>query len=262
MTVQIESGVCTVTNLQYGMYSECRKEEWSACRHFTHFKKMYDTHYNCIDHQRLGTPDNCQSHSNKVTHQRWTAKIRFAQVSSCTWCFLERPFYGSYSWSTSNAYGLRCCFTHMLIDLLNIFTWFPQLPKLMLRAPLINLYIQNGFRLNGLSSTIVCDRDSKFVSAFFKEVFQKLGANLLFNTAHHPQTVKPKEWTSSSKIYSEHLSIINRIFGIDVWFYVNLQLTVRFILVPVTPCFTWNMNNATSSTQHCWYLHVSPAVAL
>ena len=51
-----------------------------------------------------------------------------------------------------------------------------------------NLYIQNVFRLHGLSSTIVCDRDPKFSSVFFKEVFQQLGTNLLFSTAYHPQT--------------------------------------------------------------------------
>ena len=51
-----------------------------------------------------------------------------------------------------------------------------------------NLYIQNVFRLHGLSTAIVCDRDPKFTSTFFREVFHQLGTNLLFSTGNHPQT--------------------------------------------------------------------------
>ena len=50
------------------------------------------------------------------------------------------------------------------------------------------LYIQNVFRLHGLSSTIVSDRDPGFTAAFFKEVFSQLGTQLAFSTANHPQT--------------------------------------------------------------------------
>ena len=51
-----------------------------------------------------------------------------------------------------------------------------------------DLYIQNVFRLHGLSTTIVCDRDPRFTAAFFKEVFEKLGTQLCLSTANHPQT--------------------------------------------------------------------------
>ena len=61
--------------------SKIISEEWSACSHFTHFKKMYNTHYKCIDHQRLGTPDNCQSHSNKVTISRLLIKLQWFKFS-------------------------------------------------------------------------------------------------------------------------------------------------------------------------------------
>ena len=50
-----------------------------------------------------------------------------------------------------------------------------------------DLYIQNVFRLHGLSTTIVCDRDPRFTAAFFKEVFGKLGTQLCLSTANHPQ---------------------------------------------------------------------------
>ena len=44
------------------------------------------------------------------------------------------------------------------------------------------------FRLHGLSSSIVCDRDPRFTSAFFQGLFKKLGTKLSFSTANHPQT--------------------------------------------------------------------------
>ena len=51
-----------------------------------------------------------------------------------------------------------------------------------------NLYIQHVFRLHGLSSSIVCDRDPRFTAQFFQEVFRLLGTKLSFSTAKHPQT--------------------------------------------------------------------------
>lgn len=51
-----------------------------------------------------------------------------------------------------------------------------------------NLYIQHVFRLHGLSSSIVCDRDPRFTAQFFQEVFRLLGTKLSFSTANQPQT--------------------------------------------------------------------------
>ena len=49
-------------------------------------------------------------------------------------------------------------------------------------------YIQNVFRLHGLSYSIVCDRDPRFTASFFQEVFDQLGTKLALSTANHPQT--------------------------------------------------------------------------
>ena len=50
------------------------------------------------------------------------------------------------------------------------------------------LYVNNVFTLHGLSKSIVSDRDPRFTSAFFKEVFAILGVKLRMSTANHPQT--------------------------------------------------------------------------
>ena len=50
------------------------------------------------------------------------------------------------------------------------------------------VYINSVFRLHGLSRSIVPDRDPRFTSAFFSEVFKLLGTSLKMSTANHPLT--------------------------------------------------------------------------
>ena len=51
-----------------------------------------------------------------------------------------------------------------------------------------DLYIQNIFRLHGLSRSIVSDRDPRFTSEVYRNIFNRLGVDLKFSTANHPQT--------------------------------------------------------------------------
>ena len=50
------------------------------------------------------------------------------------------------------------------------------------------IYVDRIFSLHGLSKTIVCDRDPRFTSVFFQEVFSAIGTELKMSTANHPQT--------------------------------------------------------------------------
>jgi hypothetical protein len=53
---------------------------------------------------------------------------------------------------------------------------------------LAKLYISNAYRLHGLSTTMIGDRDKLHTSQYFRSLFEQLGTTLNLSTAAHPHT--------------------------------------------------------------------------
>ena len=74
---------------------------------------------------------------------------------------------------------------------------------------LAEVFVNNIVRLHGIPKSIISDRDPRFVSAFWKELFTNIDTNLRFSTANHPQTDGQTERTNRTleqylRLYAKH----------------------------------------------------------
>jgi len=62
-------------------------------------------------------------------------------------------------------------------------------------APLADLFVIEIVSRHGQPVSITSDRDSRFVSSFWKTLFESMSTKLQFRTAYHPQTNGQSEHT-------------------------------------------------------------------
>ncbi|GKE07114.1 reverse transcriptase domain-containing protein [Tanacetum coccineum] len=60
---------------------------------------------------------------------------------------------------------------------------------------LARMYLKEVVRKHGIPVSIICDRDPRFASNFWKSLQRALGTNLDMSTAYHPQTDEQSEKT-------------------------------------------------------------------
>ncbi|CAN6472758.1 unnamed protein product [Victoria cruziana] len=84
----------------------------------------------------------------------------------------------------------------VVVDRLTKHAHFVPLPRKYNASVTAEAFQRSIGRLHGMPQTIVCDRDSIFVSSFWREFMKLGGVRLNFSTAHHPQTDGQTEVTN------------------------------------------------------------------
>lgn len=71
-------------------------------------------------------------------------------------------------------------------DRLTKYVYFVPVSQPYSAAKIASLYMQHIFKLHGMPSSIVSDRDATFTSLFWFELFRLQGTVLAMSTAYHP----------------------------------------------------------------------------
>jgi hypothetical protein len=75
-----------------------------------------------------------------------------------------------------------------MVDRLSKYTHFLPLKHPYSASSVVLVFFDHIFKLHGLPTTIVCDRDVAFTSKFWQELFTLQGTKFNFSSAYHPQT--------------------------------------------------------------------------
>ena len=103
----------------------------------------------------------------------------------------------------------NCTSIFVIVDRFSKMSHFIPLPQQADAPVLAQVFIDNIVKLHGLPRSIVSDRDPRFVSSFWREMFSILDTKLRFSTANHPQTDGQTERTNRTleqylRLYAKH----------------------------------------------------------
>jgi hypothetical protein len=122
----------------------------------------------------------CQT--NKASNQKPQGLLRTLPIPSKPWESVGMDFLGPFPPSEGSNY--------LLVVICRLTSMVHLIPtRTDARAvDVAQLFYRHVWRLHGLPKSIVSDRDSKFTSAFWRELNTAVGTDLLMSTAYHPQT--------------------------------------------------------------------------
>jgi hypothetical protein len=87
--------------------------------------------------------------------------------------------------------GKDCIF--LVVDRLTKFSHFFTISMEFSSSQVADLFFKEIFRLHGIPNMIVSDRDNRFMSIFWQELFWLVGIDLTPNTSYHPHTDRKTE---------------------------------------------------------------------
>jgi hypothetical protein len=76
----------------------------------------------------------------------------------------------------------------IFVDMLTKMAHFVPTVTTVDASQLANIYMSNIYKLHGISRVIISDRDPKFTSSIWQNLFKQLGTKLNISTSYHPQT--------------------------------------------------------------------------
>ena len=76
----------------------------------------------------------------------------------------------------------------VVVDGLSKYAHFCALPHPFTPTLVAQAFIDQIFKLHGMPTSIVYDRDPAFTGKFWQELFKLQGTQLQLSTAYHPQT--------------------------------------------------------------------------
>lgn len=122
----------------------------------------------------------CQA--NKPSNQRIAGLLHSLPIPQYPWQSVSMDFVGPFPPSQGYDYlWVIMCRLTSHVHLIPTTTTIKA-------SDLAWIYVREIVRLHGVPESILSDRDSKFTSAFWREMQRLLGTRLLMSTAFHPQT--------------------------------------------------------------------------
>ncbi|NCU37264.1 hypothetical protein EOM75_14810, partial [Candidatus Falkowbacteria bacterium] len=120
---------------------------------------------------------------NKASNQKPFGLMQSHSIPEAPWAAMSMDLMTDLP-VTSTGYDAIVVFVCMLTRMIRAI----PCTKTVTAQQLAQLFIQHVFKLHGVPTKIVSDRDPRFTSEFWGHFFKSLGSSLNMSTANHPQT--------------------------------------------------------------------------
>jgi hypothetical protein len=122
----------------------------------------------------------CQQNKSELTHP--AGLLQPLPIPKQKWESISMDFITG----LPKVQGKDCIY--VVVDRLTKYAHFFAISSEYKAPQVAELFFREIFRLHGLPRVIVSDRDSRFLNAFWQELFRLAGTELTPSTSYHPQT--------------------------------------------------------------------------
>jgi hypothetical protein len=119
----------------------------------------------------------------KVEHQHPTGLLQPLPIPEWKWEIISMDFITGLPKTQRQHDSIM-----VVVDKLSKSAHFIPVKSTYKAINITEIFMKEIFRLHGIPKMVISDRDVKFTSNFWKELFAGLETNLNFSTSYHPQT--------------------------------------------------------------------------